>query len=196
MMNTPVDLPHIRNITVSGRIGCGATTLATHLAETLHWKMMDGGKLLRKINEELGLSLNDQNARPDSFDLQYEERVKKLLREEKHHIIQSHLAGFDAQAIKGVFKILLLCEDNEGNDKTEIRVDRVVNRDHVSVEEAKYEVKEREKQHLEKFRRLYQPNDKVWVYWDRKYYDLVINTYSHTQEETLAIALKTIRYKE
>ena len=38
--------------------------------------------------------------------LKSSEKIKKLLKEEDNHVIQSHLAGFDAQGIKGVFKIL------------------------------------------------------------------------------------------
>jgi cytidylate kinase len=192
-MKEPIDLPGINNITVSGRIGSGATTLATKLAEHLHWKLLDGGKLFRKINQELGMSITQSNNRPDHFDLAYEEKVKKMLHEEKHNIIQSHLAGFDAQGIEGIFKILILCEDHEGNDKPEIRIDRLVNRDNVSVDAAKKEVKERELQHLTKFRRLYVADDPNWVYWNKKYYDLVINTYMHNQEETFQVALDAIK---
>ncbi|MBI4079015.1 MAG: cytidylate kinase family protein [Candidatus Levybacteria bacterium] len=188
----PIDLSHIRNITVSGRIGSGATTLATKLAEKLGWDVLDGGKLMRQVNKDLGFSIIDASKRPDRFDLEYEERVKKMLREESHHIIQSHLAGFDAQGMPGVFKILILCEDNQGNDRIDIRIDRLVNRDQISVEKAKHEVQERERQHLAKFRRLYANNDQNWVYWDKKYYDLVINTYSHNKEETLTIGLQAL----
>lgn len=188
----PIDLPNIRNITVSGRIGSGATTLATKLAETLGWDVLDGGKLMRNIQQDIGATVFETDKRPDNFDLQYEERIKKILREESHHIIQSHLAGFDAQGISGVFKVLIVCEDSEGNDKVDIRIDRLVNRDKISVEQAKEEVREREKRNLEKWRRLYANNDQAWVYWDKKYYDLVINTYSHNQEETLVIAMQAI----
>lgn len=190
-----VDLLNIKNITVSGRIGSGATTLAEKLAEKLGWDVLDGGKLMRKINTGLGYSIIDTEKRPDRFDLEYEEKIKKILTEEKHHIIQSHLAGVDAKGIEGVFKILVVCEDLQGNDKAEIRIDRLVNRDGLSVEDAKFEVHERERQHLEKFRRLYANNDQSWVYWDKKYYDLVINTYSHNQEETLKIALEGVGYR-
>lgn len=185
----------IRNITVSGRIGSGATTLAKELSTILGWEMLDGGKLFRKINEELGESITNTGKRPDHFDLEYEARIKKMLREGKNNIIQSHLAGFDAQGIDKVFKILVVCEDKHDNDKTDIRIDRLVNRDKVSIEKAKYEVFERERQEIEKFRRLYVNNDQNWVYWDKKYYDLAINTYSHNQEETLRIALEKIGYK-
>ena len=143
-----VDLPNIKNITISGRIGSGATTLAKKLSEVLGWEMLDGGGLFRQLEKEQGFDINKSDSRPDHFDLQYEEMVKKNLREKKHQIIQSHLAGFDAREIEGVFKVLVICEGEDGNDKTEIRVDRIVNRDKVSVEEAKNEIKQREEEHL------------------------------------------------
>lgn len=187
-----MDLPNIRIITVSGRIASGATTLAKGLTEALGWYLLDGGKILRKVQQELGAEVFETEKRPDHFDLEYEEMVKRLLREQQHHIIQSHLAGFDAQGISGVFKILVVCEDSKGNDKAEIRIDRLVNRDQIPIEQAKHEAGEREKQNLQKWRRLYANNDPNWVYWDKRYYDLVINTYNHNQEETLKIALQVI----
>lgn len=179
-----------RNITISGRIGVGATTLAKKLSQILGWDLLEGGDLFEKIHKELNVSQSMVGDRPDHFDLEYEEKVKDMLKSESGRIIQSHLAGFDAQGIEGVFKILIICEDSEGNDKTDIRIDRLVNRDKISIEEAKEEVVERERQHLNKWRRLYAGNDQSWVYWDKKYYDLVINTYNHDREETLKIALE------
>ncbi len=101
---------NIRNITISGRIGSGSTTLAHELSELLGWVMMDGGKLFRAFTKDHGYAAD----RSDEFDLEYEEKVKKILQSESNQIIQSHLAGFDAQGIDGVFKILLVCEDEEG----------------------------------------------------------------------------------
>jgi len=191
----PVELPNIRNITVSGRIGTGKTTLANHLGNVLGWSVLDGGKLFRKITEDLGTHIKETSARPDSFDLAYEENVKKLLREGKNQIVQSHLAGFDAQGIEGVFKILVTCRDEKGDDKTDIRIDRLMNRDNIDLEKAKEEIIEREAQNLEKFRRLYANNDQNWVYWDSKYYDLIVNTYSHNREEALRFVLARLERK-
>lgn len=195
-MNIPKDLPNINNITVSGRIGSGATTLAEKLSEILGWEMLEGGQIMRKANQEAGGTVIETNKRPDSVDLKYEEMIKKILKVEKHRIIQSHLAGFDAQGIDRVFRICVVCEDEEGDDKTDIRIDRLVNRDKISVDQAKYEIKEREERNLEKWRRLYAEDDLSWVYWDKKYYDLVINTYSHNKEESLKIALEKIGYNQ
>lgn len=192
----PVDLPNIRNITISGRIASGTTTLATGLAETLSWELMEGGELFQKIHDEiLKVPEVDVHKRPDSFDLEYEAKVKDMLKNKEHQIIQSHLAGFDAQGIDGVFKILVVCENEKGEDMQDIRIDRLVNRRGISVEEAKREVRKREKNHLEKWRRLYVNNDPNWVYYDPKYYDLVVNTYSHDKENSLKYVLEHIGYK-
>lgn len=187
------DLPKIKNITVSGRIGSGATTLAKKLSEYLEWEMLDGGKIMRKVQSDIGAGVEETSKRPDHFDLEYEEKIKNILSLDSHHIIQSHLAGYDAQGIDGVFKILVITEDENGEDKMDIRIDRLVNRDGTSIEQAKYEIKERDKQNLEKFRRLYANNDPNWVYWDKKYYDLVVNTYKLNQEDAFKAAISEIK---
>lgn len=194
----PADLPSIRNIAISGRIASGTTTLAKNLAETLGWQLLEGGELFRKYHEE---KLQDQTElavenRPDKIDLDYEETIKKRLKDNSHQIIQSHLAGFDAQEIPGVFKILVVCEDQEGVDHTDIRIDRLVNRKKISVENAKKEITKRETNNLSKWRRLYANNDQNWVYWDPKYYDLVVNTYSLNAEDSLNLVLQKIGYKK
>lgn len=192
----PIDLPNIRNITVSGRIGAGTTTLAKGLADALSWTLLEGGELFADIHENLRLSELEVSGRPDRFDTEYEAKIKNLLQEKKHQVIQSHLAGFDGQGIEQVFKILVVCEDSLGNDKTEIRIDRLVNRRGIPVKEAKEEVQVREEENLEKWRRLYANNDKNWVYWQRRYYDLVVNTYDHNPHQTLSLALSAIGYKK
>lgn len=198
-MNKPkkaTEIKGFRNITVSGRIGTGKTTLAQHLAKALGWNVLDGGKLFRKISSEMGVHIKDTQKRPDDFDIAYEKKIQKLLKEESGHVVQSHLAGFDAQGIKGVYKILVVCKNEKGKDKTSVRIDRLMNRDNIGLKEAKEEITQREKQNLEKFRRLYAKNDKNWVYWDDKYYDLVVNTYSLSQKETLDFVLKNILRKK
>ena len=194
-LREPINLPEIRNITISGRIGAGATTLAKKLSDVLNWSLLEGGDLFEKIHKELNISQIDVLQRPDSFDLQFEAQIKKLLTDEKNQIIQSHLAGFDIQGIAGVYKILVICQDPSGEDKADIRIDRLMNRDGISLQEAKHEALEREKENLEKFRKLYAHNDSNWIYWDEKYYDLIVNTYSLNKEEALEFVLKQINYK-
>lgn len=184
----PKDLGNIRNITISGRIGSGATTLAKNLAEELSWDFLDGGKLFRQHTGDHGYA----QERDDSFDLEYEERIKRILNEDTHKIIQSHLAGFDAQGIDGIYKIFVVCEDKNGEDKADVRIDRLVNRDGTSVEQAKHEIRERDRQNLEKWRRLYANNDPNWVYWDKKYYDLIINTFELNKNDAFEAVKKAL----
>ncbi|MBI2621431.1 MAG: cytidylate kinase family protein [Candidatus Levybacteria bacterium] len=195
---TPVDFPNIRNITISGRIASGTTTLANNLIKTLGWELLEGGELFGKFHEE---HLDDKSElavsrRPDEVDLEYEEMIKKILKEKNHQIIQSHLAGFDAQGIPGVFKILVTCEDANGEDRIDIRIDRLVNRKGLHVDDAKHEIREREKSNLEKWRRMYAGEDPNWVYWDPKYYDLIVNTYDHNPEESLNLVLEKIGFNK
>ena len=152
--------------------------------------------MFEKIHRELNISQIDVLQRPDSFDLKFEEQIKKILAEEKHQIIQSHLAGFDIQGIEGIFKILVICQDPNGEDKADIRIDRLMNRDGISLQDAKHEALEREKENLAKFRKLYAHNDTDWIYWDPKYYDLVVNTYSLNKEEAFEFVLKAIGYSK
>jgi cytidylate kinase len=195
-MIDPSNLPGIRNITVSGRIASGATTLAHRLADTLGWQIFDGGSLFRDFMSQAHIPVSDTAARKDAFDLMYEERISKILRTKTHYILESHLAGYDAVGIPGIFKVLLICEDPAGADKTDIRIDRLSNRDKISIQKAKKEVGQREDANLEKWRRLYADNDSSWVYWNKKYYDLVINTYSHNAAETAQIVLKAVGFSE
>jgi cytidylate kinase len=192
----PIELPGIKNITISGRIGAGATTLAKKLSEVLNWPLLEGGDLFEKIHKELNISQIDVLQRPDSFDLKFEAQIKKILMHERHQIIQSHLAGFDIQGIPDAYKILVICQDPDGEDKADIRIDRLMNRDGVSLQEAKHEAVVREKENLEKFRKLYVNNDQNWIYWDPKYYDLVVNTYSLNKEEALAFVLEKIGFSK
>ena len=195
-INKPVILPNIRNITISGRIGAGATTLAQKLSEEFHWPLLEGGELFERIHKELKIDQEDVLERPDKFDLQFEQKIKDILTKESQQIIQSHLAGFDIQGISGVYKILVICQDENGEDKADIRIDRLMNRDGISIEAAKHEALEREKENLIKFRKLYAHNDPNWIYWDEKYYDLLVNTYSLNREEAFKFVLEKIGYKQ
>lgn len=187
-----LDLPGIRNIAISGRIGTGKSTLAEHLANALGWDMLDGGKIFRKIAKEMGISIVEKTKIPDKLDIEFEEKVKDMLVNQNHHIVQSHLAGFVAQGVSGVYKILVVCQDDEGQDIPAIRIDRLMNRDLMSAEQAKYELHKREEEHLEKFRRLYAGDDPNWIYWDPKFFDLIVNTFYLNQKEAVDFVLKQL----
>ncbi len=196
-MGTPVDLPNIRIITVSGRIGAGSTSLAKHLSQLLGWKHIEGGEIFwEAVRKRMHLAPKDTQLRPDEEDILFEEKQKEILKNENHIILESKLAGFCAKDMPDVFRVAVVCENVNGVDQPEIRIDRLVNREQIPVDDAKAEVLERELNDLGKWRRLYANNDANWTYLDKMYYNLVVNTFSHNQEESLGLVVDAIGYKK
>lgn len=190
----PKDKKDIRIITISGRIASGSTTLAKNLAKELNWKHIEGGDIFwERVRGKLGLDPKDTHKRPDREDEIFDAELKKIIKQESKIVLETKLAGFNAQGVDGIFKVLVICEDDEKADHADIRIDRLVNREKIDVKAAKAEVIEREQNDLEKWRRLYAGGDKKWVYWDPKYYDLVVNTYFNDAEASLKMVLKGLK---
>lgn len=195
-MDTPLEISGIRIITVSGRIASGSTTLAKLLAKKLNWKHVEGGEIFwEAIRRKMGLEPKDTNLRPDEEDVLFDRQLEKMLKEDKQIVLETKLAGFNAQGIDGIYKILVVCEDKNGEDHVDIRIDRLVNREGINVAAAKEEVISRENNDLEKWRKLYANGDPNWVYFDKKYYDLVINSFDHNKDESLEITLEKLKIK-
>lgn len=206
--------PHIfkynyKNITVSGLPGSGSTTLLNMLREELKldgWHGFSGGEFMRAYAAEKGLFDNTQRKHHDAshyeddFDRQIDYGMREKLQNEEHWILESWLSGFMAQQIPGTLKILMTC----GEDA--IRIDRIVNRDQISVEEAKEHLMGRYKTNLETWKRLYGKEWQEWVvdkgtisaqepidFWHPDLYDLVIDTYSSTKKETKEMVLDALK---
>ncbi|HVF69166.1 MAG TPA: hypothetical protein VNA13_01230 [Xanthomonadales bacterium] len=196
-MTNLIAIPNTRIITVSGRIASGSTTLAKKLAEHLNWRRLEGGDIFwEAVRKKMNLSPKDTKLRPDEEDVLFEKKQKELLDNEHNLVLESKLAGFVAQDKPGIFKILVMCEDAEGVDQTQIRIDRLVNREKISMLDAKEEVLTREKNDVEKWRRLYAADDPNWTYWNDLYYDIVINTFFHDPDESLHMAIEALGVKK
>lgn len=168
-----------RNITISGRVASGATTLSKALSDKIGWKLVNGGELYREYAKNNGIPLERTGLSSDKYHLELDEFIKNKLRTQNNQIIESWLSGFDAQGIDGVFKIFIVCSDDS------VRIDRIVNRDRLTIEEAKAHLKTREEENLIKWERLYHTRD----FWNPKLYDLIIDTYQNGPSETLELAL-------
>lgn len=182
----PVEGLRYNKITVSGKIATGNTTLAKSLEELLGFKYINAGALQRQWDREHGINENERGAmlRPDEHEREMEDYAKKVLTEEKHVIYEAWLSGFVARKMDDVFRILVICSEEA------IRVDRVMNRENVSVKKAKRYIKTRESENIEKWKKLYGNYD----FWDPQYYQLVIDTYSSGPMETLGKALDALGY--
>lgn len=178
--------PKYRLITISGKIAVGTTTLTRNLVNTLGWKHINIGAIQREYDRKLSLHENKNGAllRTDYHEKKVDSRTEELLKTEKKIIYEAWLSGFFARNYKDILKVLLICSHDD------IRVDRVANRDNVSVKQAKHWIKQREEENIDKWQKLYGD----FNFWDHKYFDLVIDTYKTGPLETLGKVLDKIGY--
>jgi cytidylate kinase len=200
-----------KNVTISGLPGSGSTTLLNKLREHLKfdgWKGFSGGEFMRAYAAEKGLfdSSNalhhDATVYGEDFDREVDLGMREKLKSEEKWIIEAWMSGFFAQGVKGTLKVLMICSDDA------VRIDRIVNRDHTNVEEAKHHIHERKRKNEEKWRRMYSGEWKEYVieagkatqsdpidFWRPDLYDLVIDTYSTNQVAALNLVLDAITKK-
>lgn len=199
---------HYKHITISGLPGSGSTTLLKQLAKELpEWESFSGGEFMRayalekKIFRPQAGIHHDSSHYEDEFDRKVDMGMRETLTEREQYILEAWLSGFMAQQVEGVLKVLLTCEDM-------LRIDRIVNRDEIDVDEAKQHVFSREKNNRDKWARMYRDQWAEWVvepgtlgedqpidFWHPNLYDLVIDTYSHSKEQTLTLVLDALSGK-
>lgn len=178
--------PKFHIVTVSGKIASGTTTLAKNLSHVLNWKYINVGDLQREFDRNHNINENKQGAlsRSDEHEKSMEKMTEKMLNEESNLIYEAWLSGFVARKISRVCRVLVVCSHED------LRIDRVVNRENISVDEAKHWIKQREDENISKWKKLYGDYD----FWDPKYYNMVIDTYSRGPMETLGIVLDRLGY--
>lgn len=175
-----------KNITISGGVATGKNTLLNNLKPYLKpygWKFTSGGQLLRDFAKEYVQPL--ASLADKKFHNMVDNRTKKLLSQEGHYVIEAWLAGFMARKLKNTLRVLLTCSNDA------LRVDRVVNRDKVSIEDAKKFIKQREVVNFKEFKKYYGD----YNFFNPKYYHLVIDTYSSGPLETVGRVLDTLGYQ-
>ncbi len=173
------------NITISGGVSVGKNTLLNNLKPyLLHlgWKFTSGGQILRDFTKEYVQPLASLVDR--DFHNQIDDRTKRLLTKEGHYVVEAWLAGFVARNLKDTLRVLLTCS-NEA-----LKVDRIVNRDKVTIGEAKKYIKQRETDNFKTWHTIYGN----YNFWDPQYYHLVIDTYSSGPLETVGKVLDRFGY--
>lgn len=181
------------SVAISGRPGAGRSTLLKNLRsylEPLKWEFFSGGDWARQFAIKTGKHKADDVTHHlatdygEEIDHQIDAAMRKKLSDSNVHVVvESWIAGWNMRGLKHVLKVLLMCDDA-------LRIDRIVNRDNMTVPAAKDHLRAREEKNLEKWKRMYGVTD----FWDPKYYDLVINTYSHGPTETLDLVLQALGY--
>lgn len=172
------------NITISGSVAVGKGTLKDNLKKALEpqgWKFFSGSELAHTFAPQFYDQAKTGTAHhhtaqdyDDATDRFIDAKITEILKNEQHHVVDAWLAGFNARELPHVLRVLLLCS------QPSVIVDRIANRDHSTIEEAKQHIQEREKANFTKWRRLYGDYD----FFDPSYYHLVIDTYTHGPTET------------
>ncbi|MEK7597677.1 MAG: cytidylate kinase family protein [Patescibacteria group bacterium] len=174
-----------KNITISGGVSTGKNTLLDNLKPYLElqgWKFTSGGQILRDFAKEYVQP--SANLADKKIHNMIDERTVKLLKN-GYYIIEAWLAGFFARNMENTLRVLLVCKDNA------VKIDRVVNRDKISVDMAKIYIKEREEINFREWRKYYGN----YNFFDPKYYQLVIDTYTSGPLETLGKVLDKLGFK-
>lgn len=195
-----------KNITISGMPGAGSSVLGQGLAEKLGWEYFSGGDFMRQYAIDQGL-FDEKNTLhhaatvySEDFDRQVDHNMRKTLQTKKGKILESWLSGFAAQNVPGVLKVLMYCNNDD------VRIDRLVNRDGITITEAKKHIFERQEKNLTKWTKMYQKEWAEWVDKDKQshrlgpylnffhpsLYDLAIDTYSHDRDAAINLVLKKL----
>lgn len=174
------------NITISGGVAVGKGTLLSNLQPYLKnrgWKFKASGQIVRDYTKEY-IKPNASLA-PDELHKKIDSKVYENLKKDKNWVIEAWLAGWLARKLPKTLRILLICSNKA------LQVDRVVNRDKVSVNDAKKYIEEREEDNQKTFKRIYNAIN----IFSPKFYQLVIDTYSSGPLETVGKVLDKLGYK-
>ena len=125
-----------KNITVSGKVAVGTTTLSRNLQIILGWQHINAGFIQREYDRMHNIHENMQGAaaRSDAHEKSIEDMTKKMLTEKEHLIYEAWLSGFVAKNIPGVLKVLVYCSHDE------VRIDRVMNRERIGLDNARKKI--------------------------------------------------------
>lgn len=196
-----------KNVTISGLPGAGSSTLGKALAKVTQWNYFSGGDFMRAyaISHEL-LNPDESThhlatAYSDDFDRQVDFGMRHDLQAKQKQIFDAWLSGFMAQGIPSILKILVYCSADA------VRVDRIANRDNITIQKAKAHIFQRQEKNVEKWIRLYQSQWLEWIvakhkvkksksiwFWYPELYDLTIDTFKYSKEETLKISLQKLGF--
>ena len=173
-------------ITISGKAGSGKSTVAKELAKKLNLKHYSIGDLMRQIAKEKKLTLSQLSKlaeKDKSIDAALDKKNIEL-RDENNFVIDGRLtAYFNPYAD---LKIFLGC-----NDK--VRAERILKekrKDEKSknTKELIKKINQREQSERKRYKEIYSID-----YYDKKLYDLIMDTTDLSISEVVAIVLDSIK---
>jgi len=172
-------------ITISGKAGSGKSTAAKELAKKLKLKHYSIGDLMRQIAKEKNMSLNElsKSAEKDkSIDLALDKKQIEL-RNKTDFVIDGRLTAYFIPYAN--LKVFLECNDKVRAER--ILKDKREDEKSKSINELTKKIKKREQSERKRYKKLYNVD-----YYDKKLYDLIIDTTNLNINGVLEKIIKSI----
>ncbi|HJO02066.1 MAG: cytidylate kinase family protein [Candidatus Woesearchaeota archaeon] len=172
-------------ITISGKAGSGKSTAAKELAKKLKLKHYSIGDLMRQIAKEKNMSLNElsKSAEKDkSIDLALDKKQIEL-RDKTDFVIDGRLTAYFIPYAN--LKVFLECNDKVRAER--ILKDKREDEKSKSINEITKKIKKREQSERKRYKKLYNVD-----YYDKKLYDLIIDTTNLNINGVLEKIIKSI----
>jgi cytidylate kinase len=170
-------------IAISGKSGCGNTTISRIVAEKLDIRFINF--TFRGLAEERKISLKEvleKAAVDDSWDRELDERQVALAREQEGCVLGSRLAIW--MLPEADLKVYLRAAP-------ETRTRRIVQREGGSLEDVAAFTAERDRQDRERYLRIYQIDNN-----DYQFADMVIDTDDLRPDEIAGLIIEAVKIKE
>ncbi len=169
------------HITIAGKICTGKSTLRRALEKNLGWQGLSTGELFRDYVKQHNLDL-EKVEEQDKIGKEVDTMIQEKLRTQQHLIIDTWINGILSAQNETVYKVLIICNDDT-------RVQRFVEREHVTREEAEQRVFTRENSLLQKLSEMYQIDDIL----DPNHYNIVVDSSDKTAEEMANIIIQDMQ---
>lgn len=177
-MNYSIPAGKKLRIAISGKSGCGNTTVSTLLAQRLGVNLIN--YTFRSLAQDTGLSLAEIIERAktdDSFDRQVDTRQVELAMEDSC-VLGSRLAVWMLE--KADLKVFLLADED-------VRARRILNREGGDLEEIKSFTAMRDREDSQRYRQLYNIDNN-----DYSFCHLIIDTALYNPEEIVELILQEL----
>lgn len=168
-------------VAVSGRHGAGKTTLAKAIASHFNLTYVSAGEIFREMaqNHEMDLIEFTRYAEDHpEIDRQIDQKMQAEAKK-GNRVLDSQLAYYFSKDLNPI-NILVFAKEEDV-------IRRVSEREGISLEKAREEVKTREKNERQRFMDLYGVD-----LWDPKDFDLMINTSRISKHKAKKIALESV----
>ena len=175
-------------ITISGKAGSGKSTVAKQLAKKLKLKHYSIGDLMRQLAKEKNMSLNELSKlaeKDKSIDMDLDKKNIEL-REEDNFVIDGRLPAYFIPYAN--LKVFLDCGDKVRAER--IQKDERKDEKSKHIKELIKKIKQREQSERKRYKKLYNID-----YYDKKLYDLMIDTSSLGIKEVVDKIIGTAKSK-